>query len=310
MSAAETSALAAPERVAEALLRALSLETLAAAYAAWAELTAEHASARLRFSEARRRLEEEGQFLLNSLKAAGEEGVIAPEAPASAGADALAQPDPEADALARYVQTAEAELRAKTEALDAERSAMEASFAKALSDLKAELQARVARCVGKVRPRLHLFVRNLGPGRRILHLDRLDDDAAVILTYLLAGVLPTRHGFLRDDSTEDVSLPPAPLYPEEGVAADAVRPSAPSLAARFDAASGFVPIKGFLPLRLPRPEGFAFYRLLMRGPVLEVERVDGEGFSPLLAQDEAERLAGHLVRLKLAGKVELEIEAG
>lgn len=310
MSAAETSALAAPERMADALQRARSLETLAAAYAAWAELTAERASARLRFAEARKRLEEEGQFLLNSLKAAGEEGAIAPEVPAAAGTDALSRPDPEADALARYVQTAEAELRAKTDALDAERAAMEASFAQALSDLKAELQARVARCVGKVRPRLRLFVRNLGPGRRILHLDRLDDDAAVILTYLLAGVLPTRHGFLRDDSTEDVSLPPAPLYPEEGIAGEAVRPKAPALAARFETPADFVPIKGFLPLKVPRPGGFAFYRLLMRGPVLEVERVDGEGFSPILAQDEAERLAGHLVRLKLAGKVELEIEAG
>ena len=48
----------------------------------------------------------------------------------------------------------------------------------------------------------------------------------------------------------------------------------------------------------------------LRDLVLEVERVDGEAFSPILAQDEAERLAGHLVRLKLAGKIELEIEAG
>lgn len=302
MSGVDVTALAAPERVNDALRRARTLETLEGAYAAWAELKLELAAARVRFADERRRLEEQGRFLLNSLKAAGE----VPGEPA-ADATALVQ----GDALADYVRTAESELRGRTDALEAARVQMEDTFAQAERELKAELAARVERFVGKVRPRLRLLVRPLGAGKRILHLERLDDDAAAILTHLLSGTLPTRYGFLRDDSTEDVALAPPPLYAEEGVAAEAVRPTASELAARFETPGGFVPVKGFVPARLPRPDGqAAFYRLLMRGPVLEVERIDGEGFSPVLTQDEAERLAGHLVRLKLAGKIELEIEAG
>jgi len=301
----DLTAIAAPARMGEALRRARTLETLEAGYGAWAELKLEHAAARLRFAQERKRLEEQGQFVLNSLKAAGEG-----ERPAS---DPLSTSDslvPQG-ALEKYVQEAEAELDAKTRALEAERAAMESAFLQTEGELKAELSARVARCVGKVRPKLRLHVRPLGGARRILHLERLDDDAATLLTHLLSATLPTRYGFLQDDSTEDVSLAPAPLYPEEGIEAQEVRPTAPALAALFDQGRAFVPVKGFVPLRIPHAEGAAsFYRLLMRGPVLEVERVDGDAFSPILAQDEAERLAGHLVRLKLAGKIELEIEAG
>jgi hypothetical protein len=131
-----------------------------------------------------------------------------------------------------------------------------------------------------------------------------------MLCLLLAGALPTRHGFLGDDSTEDVLQEPSPLYPDEDVAPEAIRPASPALASRFDPASDFVPVKGFIPLRVPRSEGAAFYRLKSRGPVLEVEAMDGEGFTPLLPKDEAERIAGHLLRLKLEGKLELEIDAG
>jgi hypothetical protein len=72
-----------------------------------------------------------------------------------------------------------------------------------------------------------------------------------------------------------------------------------------------LPIKGFLPLFVPRPEGGEhFFRLLQRGPVMEVEVAEGEVFRNILSREEAERFAGHLLRLKLEEKIELEIEAG
>jgi hypothetical protein len=50
--------------------------------------------------------------------------------------------------------------------------------------------------------------------------------------------------------------------------------------------------------------------MLQRGPVMEVELADGAAFRNILSREEAERFAGHLLRLKLEGKLELEIEAG
>ena len=64
------------------------------------------------------------------------------------------------------------------------------------------------------------------------------------------------------------------------------------------------PVKGMLPLTLP--DG-SWLRWLTRGPVLEAEVQDGEGFRNLLTQQEAERVTGLLLSHKLAGKLELEL---
>ncbi len=62
---------------------------------------------------------------------------------------------------------------------------------------------------------------------------------------------------------------------------------------------------------MPRPEaGEHFFRMLQRGPVMEVEVAEGEAFRNILSREEAERFAGHLLRLKLEEKIELELEAG
>jgi hypothetical protein len=160
-------------------------------------------------------------------------------------------------------------------------------------------------------PRLRLLLRRVGATRAILHLERVEGDAPVLLLYRFTGRIPSRYGFLFDDSTEGVGLPLAPLYPEEGVASSEVRPDAAGLAARVRAPGEVLPVKGLLPLFVPRPEGGEdFFRFLQRGPVMEVEVAEGEGFRNVLTREESERFAGHLLRLKLEGKLELEVEAG
>ncbi|NVJ03009.1 hypothetical protein HV824_33535, partial [Myxococcus sp. AM009] len=81
--------------------------------------------------------------------------------------------------------------------------------------------------------------------------------------------------------------------------------------ARVRGAGEVAPLKGFLPLFVPRPSGGEdFFRLLQRGVVLEVEVSDGTAFRNVLSREESERFAGHLLRLKLEGRIGLDIEVG
>ena len=91
-----------------------------------------------------------------------------------------------------------------------------------------------------------------------------------------------------------------------------VRPDAPALEARVRAPGEVLPVKGFLPVFVPRPGG-------RRGllPPAAARAGDGGGggrgrrrFRSILSREEAERFAGHLLRLKLEGRLELEVEAG
>jgi hypothetical protein len=284
-----------------ALERARSLETLEAAYDAWLELRLAHGAARLRFQSERERLGQQGSFLVGAVRAAG-----------------LEPPGPEAGALvpapggARdFLREAEEKLARTREALDTEEAASEAHFQEAFAELRATLKARVQRYRSTAPPHLRLLLRKVGATRVILHVERVRADEAVLLLDLFVGRLPSRHGFLFDDTTEDVRLPPAPLYAEEGVAAADIRPDAQGLAVRVRAPGEVLPAKGFLPLFVPRPEGGEdFFRLLQRGPVMEVEVAEGQAFRNVLSREESERFAGYLLRLKLLGKLELEVEAG
>jgi len=283
-----------------ALERARSLETLEAAYDAWLELRLAHGAARLRFQDERERLSQQGSFLVGAVRAAG-----------------LELPGPDAAALVPlqaqgrdFLRETEEIARAR-EALDTEAAASEAHFQEAFQELRGLLKERVGRYLATTPPRLRLLLRKVGATRVILHVERVRGDEAVLLLELFVGRLPSRHGFLFDDSTEDVGLPPAPLYAEEGVAAGDIRPDAQDLAARVRAPGEVLPAKGFLPVFVPRPEGGEdFFRLLQRGPVMEVEVAEGQGFRNVLSREESERFAGYLLRLKLQGKLELEVEAG
>jgi hypothetical protein len=282
------------------LARMRSLETLETAYEAWLELKLEHSAARERFQEERERLDQQGSFLLGAVRAAGVEPKPSTEAglvPASAAEGFLRQ--------------AEEKLTRAREELARREAESEAVFQEAFKEIRATLTERVRRYLSGSRPGLKLLLRKVGATRSILHVARVAGDEALLLCYLFSSRIPSRYGFLFDDSTEDVSLPPAPLYPDEGVAASDVRPSAASLEARLRAPGEVLPIKGFLPLFVPRPEGGEhFFRMLQRGPVMEVEVAEGEAFRNILSREEAERFAGHLLRLKLEEKIELEIEAG
>ncbi|HSP81533.1 MAG TPA: hypothetical protein VLQ93_23645 [Myxococcaceae bacterium] len=298
---------AAESTVRGALARVRGLETLESAYDAWLELRLAHGAARLRFREERERLEQQGSFLVGAVRAAGLEQAASAEPVASEG-EALV---PAKDAMQDFLRQAEEKLARARESLAQEESASEAHYQAAFEEIRATLQERVKRYLAAAPPRLRLLLRKVGATRGILHVERVSGDAPVLLLYLLTGHIPSRYGFLFDDSTADVSLSPAPLYAEEGVTSGEVRPGAAALAERVRAPGEVLPVKGFLPAFVRRPEGGEdFFRLLQRGPVLEVEVAEGEGFRSVLSREESERFAGHLLRLKLEGRLELEVEAG
>ena len=209
-----------------------------------------------------------------------------------------------------FLRGAEARLAQAREELSRKEADSEAFYQQAFSEIRSTLTDRIRRYLEASRPSLKLLLRKVGATRSILHVARVGSDEALLLCFLFSGRIPSRYGFLFDDSTEDVSLPPAPLYPDEGVAAGDTRPDATVLEARLRAPGEVLPLKGFLPLFVPRPSGGEdFFRLLQRGPVMEVEVADDAAFRNILSREEAERFAGHLLRLKLEGKIELEIEA-
>lgn len=287
------------EGASEALARLRSLETLETAYEAWLELKQEHGGARLRFREERERLDQQGSFLVGAVRAAGVEPKPGAEPGIMpAGAES-------------FLRGAEARLAQAREELGRKEADSEASYQKAFEEIRATITDRVQRYLEASRPRLQLLLRKVGTTRSILHVARVGGDEAVLLCFLFSGRIPSRYGFLADDSTEDVSLPPAPLYPDEGVDPRDIRPDAIALEARLGVPGQVLPLKGFIPVFIPRPAGGAdFFRMLQRGPVLEVEVADGSTFRNILSREESERFAGHLLRLKLEEKIELEIEAG
>jgi hypothetical protein len=284
---------------ASVLARLRGVETLETAYEAWLELKLEHGAARLRFKEERERLEQQGSFLVGAVRAAGME-----PKPGS-------EPGIVPAGVEGFLRGAEGRISEAQEALSRREADSEALYQQAFAEIRATLTDRVRRYLEASPPRLQLLLRKVGATRSILHVSRVGGDEAVLLCFLFSGRIPSRYGFLFDDSTEDVSLPPAPLYTDEGVEPRDMRPTAEALKARIGAPGEVLPLKGFLPVFVPRPAGGDdFFRMLQRGPVMEVEVAEGAEFRNILSREEAERFAGHLLRLKLEGRLELEIEAG
>jgi|APLak6261675434_1056106.scaffolds.fasta_scaffold04919_3 hypothetical protein len=269
---------------------ARGVETLEAAYGAWGELKAAHHNARRRWADEKKRLEEQGALLLGAIRAATP-GV------AKTGEEGLAR----SNALDTFVTEAREKLDAALSALDAQSKAAEAAFVAELGKLRAAILSRVARQAQTMRPAFRLAVRTVG-AQRILHAHRLGEDESVIALYVLTGRIPTRYGYLLDDSTDDVLAAPPSLYADEGVAD--VRPTASGLSALLTERAEVWPVKGMLPLALPAA---GWMRWISRGAVLEAEVQDGDGFRNLLTRDEAERITGLLLTHKLAGALDLEL---
>ena len=276
---------------AEALLRARSVETLEVAYAAWLELQQAHRAAKKRWEGERQRLRDQGSLILGAVKAASA------SAPAGEG-EGLQK----TSALDAFVNEAKEKLESALRQLEERSAAAESIFATELKKVREELRARVARQAAKVKPVFQLVIRVLGGDRRILHARRLGGDESVIALFALTGRIPSRYEFLYDDSTDDVMAAPPLLYADEGVTE--IRPSASTLASELSARSEVWPVKGLLPVTLP--DG-TWVRWISRGPVLEAEVREGDGFRNVLTSDEAERITGLLLANKLSGKLELEL---
>lgn len=292
-----------PPAVGEAALaRVRTIETLEDAYEAWWELRAEHLAQTREHAAERKQLAGQGEFLVGAVRAASA-GHGHPASPSGTG---LATHDAGLDG---FLKSAEAKLAAAREDLERQSADAEAAYSQAFAAIEAEIRARVERFLKGVQPRVALMVRHLGAEQRVVHVARVKGDEAVLLLYLLCRRIPTRYGFLFDDSTEDSQLAPPTLYAGEGFSE--VRPSAKALLAAVRAGEGALPAKGFLPVVVPRPEGGEdFYRLLQRGPVMEVEKAEGEAFRNILTRAEAEGFAGYLLRLKLEKKISLELSQG
>ncbi len=275
---------------AQALLRARSVETLEVAYGAWAELQDAHRAARRRWDEERKRLSEQGSLLLGAVKAAA----VAP----SSGEVGLVK----TNALDAFLRDAKEKLAAAQLQLEERARSAEQAFVSELRKVREELRSRIDRQAATVRPVFRLMIRVLAGERRILHAHRLGEDESVIALFALSGRIPSRYGFLFDDSTDDAMATPPVLYADEGVVA--LRPTPSALYQTLSGLTEVWPVKGMLPMALP--DG-TWLRWISRGAVLEAEVQDGDGFRNVLTHTEAERITGLLLSHKLAGKLELEL---
>ncbi len=291
-------------RAADAALMQLHLiESIEQAYEAWAELKLQHAAFRARSAEELRRIEEQGSFLVGAVRAAA-------QAPGSAGEGTAALTRSGGEPLDAFLGEAEEKLARARDALQAELRDEEGHFARAFAQVQEETLQRVRRTLEKVRPVVRVRLRSISPSRMMLHIDRPGPDDAVLLLYVLSGRIPSRYGYLFDDSTDDVALAPPPLYPDEGIGASETRPTVEAMRELARSDRTVLPVKGGVPLFVANLAGGEdFFRLLQRGPVMEVELQDGPQFRSVLSREEGERFAGHLLRLKLQAKIELEVLA-
>jgi hypothetical protein len=284
----------------DALTRLRSLETIEDAYIAWGELRALHGKAKAAYGAELDRIEGQGDFLLGAVRAArslSSQGSSAPGLTKQTEVDA-------------FIEQTSSRLDAARAKLSQAIAGSEASWAVALAEARDTVVSRVERTAKVAKPALRLLLRALAGNRRILHLERLSGDAAVLAHAVLSGAVPSRYEFLFDDSTEDVSQAPPALYAEEGVVAFDVRAKPARQLELLGAAKGVFPSKGMIPFRVPQPAATLHVRFLQRGPVAEAEIADGEGWRSVLSTEEAEVIAGWLIKLQLEGKLSVALARG
>ncbi len=284
-----------------ALARVRRIETIQGAYDAWLELRLEHSGTVSSLAAERKQLEQQGEFLVGAVRAARDLG----KAPTLEEAVALARTESGVDA---YLLETAGRLEGAKIQLEARSRAVEDAFGTAFAEIREELRCRIRRTLSHVKPTLRLMIRALGPQSRILHVARLRPDEAVLLAWVLLEKLPSRYEFLFDDSTDDASLPTPTLYAEEGVSSRFIRPTIDQVRSLIRSNQEVLPIKSVVPFFLPCTDGSSqLVRLVERGPVMEVEIGDTEAFRNILSRDEAERVAGYFLRLKLEQRVEIDL---
>ncbi len=287
--------------VEQALARLRRIETIQGAYEAWLDLRLEHSGTVSKLADERKQLDQQGEFLVGAVRAARD----LTRTPSVEQALALAK---EGTGLDAYLLETAGRLEAAKAQLHERSRAVEAAFVKAFDEIRRELCARVQRTLQHVKPKLRLMIRSLGPESRILHVARLQPDEAVLLAWVLLDKLPSRYDFLFDDSTDDANLPTPTLYAEEGVSSGFVRPTVEQVHALMVSDRPVIPIKSVVPFFLPRSDGASqVIRLVERGPVMEVEVADAAVFRNVLSRDEAERIAGYFLRLKLDQRIDIEL---
>jgi len=280
-----------------------SLETLEAVYAAWAGRREERRALLERAAVERSRLEVEGRFLVGAARAASG----ARPGPTSDGEGALVSPG----SLDALVREAEARVAATREAFEQAHAQALAAADAACAELAQATAERVRRHALAAPLPVKLWLRPVGGGRAVVHLERPSPDAAVLLFFLLTGAIPSRHGYLYDESTEDLSLGPPPLYPDEGISPAELRPTAEALGQRLRVGGSVLPVRGFIPVVLETEAGVRdLFRFLQRGPVLELEHLVDGAFQSVLPLGQAERVAGLLLRLRVEGRLQLEVSSG
>lgn len=289
--------VAMPEADPVAALHALrSVETLEAAYEVWEELERAFDARAQHRGEEQQRLEGEGRFLLGAVRAAGN---LSGE-PAETTALASAPP------LQRFLNDAEDKLAQTRRELEAKGEAEARSFETAFEEIEQTLEARVRRYASAAPPRLVLWRRPAGSERAVLHLASIPPDTAIVLLFLATGRIARRYDFLTDERTDAPDNEPPSFYgPGDR------RPLPREFPTRSRPEGRVSPVQGFVPVYVPRPgQTEVFYRFRQRGPVLEAEVLDGEGFRSILTAPEAELLAGQLLRWKLAGSIDLDLRMG
>ncbi len=285
----------------QALARVKRIETIQGAYEAWLELRLEHSGTVSRLADERKQLDQQGEFLVGAVRAARDLA----KAPTVEDALALARTG---GGLDSYLLEMAGRLESAKKALEERSRAVEEAFGRAFFEIREELKGRLTRTQVHVKPRLRLMIRALGPESRILHIARLGPDEAVVLAWVLIGKLPSRYDYLFDDSTDDATIASPTLYAEEGVSSGFVRPTVDQVHALIQSKHDVIPIKSVIPFLLPRSEGPPqLLRLVERGPVMEVEIGDTQIFRNVLSRDEAERVAGYFLKLKLEKRVEIEL---
>jgi len=295
-----------------ALVVALESESLEALYAAWLDVRLQNAQAASALAKAHELLDTRAAYLLKTVEAArslpAEPGARKPKTKAKSTkkkSKALVEEDP----LAKFHEQARDELERARKELTTRQKQQEKDAAATEARVRKALLARADQHLALHKPSVKLTAHPVGKDHVLLQLGPIGEEDAVLLLRLLSEKLPTRWGFYGDDAIEDLQRGQAQLYRDEGV----TEPW-PADAESFDAAAfargDFVPFRGNLAFALAGA-GFPRFRFVQRGPVGQVEaRRKGEPYEHLLRREDAELLSGYLLRLKLAGKIELQLDVG